>query len=173
MVIAVCRGSAIFLSFTQDPRSWQSVCDWLNVGPIPAPILWATERKVCLLKRPQRVREGEWEATTWGYLCTEAIQWGKVNSHEDWGATAGEIEAGQPNPIRGPLSGQESKGALVIRLQEPGPWGFLPLQNSHSVTGSHWLVPSHSLPPRFMSTSQRDGKLLAVISKEAGTVLWT
>lgn len=68
---------------------------------------------------------------------------------------------------------RRQRGTLWLGSRSLAHEGFSPLPNSHSIHVDPTHLSHHTVCPGLMSTSQWDGKVLTVISKEAGTVLWT
>lgn len=99
------------------------------------------------------------------FLCTDHTVGGKsllVRTENSTNRSWAESQPGWKS--RGPACAWAA-GALPRRAS---PSSKLPQR----LRGFHSLVTSHPMS-RFMSTSQRDGKLLTFISQEACTVLWT
>lgn len=167
LVFAASRWSAILASFTPYPRSQQQACNWPECGShtsLLPPIISSEEALTSSATMGTGMHS---EAATYSYIPVHRSHGrGKVISRENWDPSANRSWAkSQPGwKSRGP-AGAWTAGA---RPRRASPSSKLP----QHLCGFHSLVTSHPMPG-FMSTSQRDGKLLTAISQEACTALWT
>lgn len=84
----------------------------------------------------------------------------------------GDLEVWQPESINGPYLAEKAKVYLWLGSRSLTMRASPSSELTQHQRGSHQLS-HHIVCPGFMSTSQRDGKPLTVISEEAGTMLWT